>query len=392
MATLIRVFGDISLAEDAVQDAFAVAIDRWQRDGIPDNPGGWIVTTARNRATDTVRRSARGHELMRVVAHSTDATEDPIETWAEDDATMRDDQLRLIFTCCHPSLRLEHQVALTLRLVGGLDTADIARAFLVTEAAMAKRLTRAKYKISAAHIPYRVPADSELPDRLDAVLGVVYLITTVGADDPSRPSLRGDGIRLARSLAELMPDRPEVAGLLALTLLNESRIRARFAGDRIVTLADQDRGLWDRAMIDEGHAIVQACIRHNQPGPYQLQAAIQAVHTHAPSADTTDWGQIVVLYDDLYAIRPTSIVALNRAIALGELEGPDRSIAELAPLEGDLGGYHLFHAARGHALEQRGDHAAAAEAYRTARTLAPTDHERNHLTEAIHRVEDGPGI
>ncbi|HLA86087.1 MAG TPA: sigma-70 family RNA polymerase sigma factor, partial [Thermoguttaceae bacterium] len=321
VATLIRVFGDITLAEDAVQDAFVVAIDRWQTGGIPPNPAGWIVTTARNRAIDGLRRSARGRELheQQVVAASTPRGRG--DDW-EEGGPVSDDQLRLIFTCCHPALRTEHQVALTLRLVGGLSVNEVARSFLVSESAMAKRLVRAKYKIKAAKIPYRVPAEADLPERLRSVLSVVYLIYNIGGDDPERASLRSDAIRLARSLAGLMPNDPEAAGLLALMLLNESRMPARTAQGTLVLLRDQDRTRWDRTMIEEGHAIVRACVRRDRPGPFQLQAAIQAVHCNADSFEATDWPQIVALYDHLFSFMPTPVVALNRAIAIGETEGP----------------------------------------------------------------------
>jgi RNA polymerase sigma-70 factor (ECF subfamily) len=269
VATLVRIFGDITLAEDAVQEAFVVASDRWRRDGIPPNPAGWIVTTARNRAIDELRRSARGralHDQLGVVAA---ASYGPgTGEWGED-GPVRDDQLRLIFTCCHPALRTEHHVALTLRLLGGLSVEEVARAFLVSEAAMAKRLLRAKYKIKAAKIPYRVPNEADLPERLRSVLSVLYLIYNTGLDSPERALLRSEAIRLARALVELLPDEPEAAGLLALLLLSESRVPARSAEGALVLLRDQDRTKWDRTMISEGHAIVRACIRRGQPGPFQ---------------------------------------------------------------------------------------------------------------------------
>src|SRR5437867_6027151 len=316
VATLVRVFGDITLAEDAVQEAFVVASKRWPSEGIPPNPAGWIVTTARNRAIDDLRRSARGRELneqLRAPAGSSDAreVEDPAEG-----GTVNDDRLRLIFTCCHPALRTEHHVALTLRLLGGLSVDEVARSFLVSESAMAKRLVRAKYKIKAAKIPYRVPAATDLPERLRSVLSVVYLIYNTGADDPERADLRNEAVRLARAVVELMPDEPEAAGLLALILLSESRMPARIEG-AVVLLGDQDRTKWNRAMIEEGQAIVRDCIRRDQPGPFQLQAAIQAVHSNADSLEATDWSQIVTLYDHLFSVMPTPIVALNRAIAMG---------------------------------------------------------------------------
>ncbi len=285
VGTLVRVFGDIDLAEDAVQDAFAVASDRWPRLGIPPNPAGWIVTTARNRAIDVVRRSARGRQLEQQAGRI-----DEIATnEREEEELVNDDQLRLIFTCCHPSLRTEHQVALTLRLLGGLTVDEVARSFLVTEAAMAKRLVRAKYKIKAAKIPYRVPDAAELPGRLQSALAVLYLIYNTGADGQERSTLRADAIRLARALAGLMPDEAEAAGLLALLLLNESRMPARIAAGKLVLLRDQDRTKWNANLIAEGHSIVRRRVRRGQPGPYQLQAAIQAVHCDAETFAATDW-------------------------------------------------------------------------------------------------------
>ncbi len=383
VATLVRVFGDITLAEDAVQDAFVVAGERWPQHGIPPNPAGWIVTTARHRAIDVLRRTARGRELHEQLAFAADPAPHPLEL---DESPMSDDRLRLIFTCCHPALRTEHQVALTLRLLGGLSVAEVARSFLVSEAAMAKRLVRAKYKIKAARIPYRVPAEADLPARLRAVLAVVYLIYNTGADDPSRASLRTEAIRLARALVELMPDEPEAAGLLALLLLSESRAPARTADGKPVLLRDQDRSVWDRDLIDEGHAIVRACIRRDRPGPYQLQAAIQAVHCAAESIAATDWPQIVDLYDHLLALTPGPVVALNRAIAVGEVEGPSAGLAALDAVAADLDGYHLLHAARGTALRRLRRPVDAVAAFRRAAALAPTDAERRSLNEQIDQL------
>jgi RNA polymerase sigma-70 factor (ECF subfamily) len=295
VATLIRIFGDITLAEDAVQDAFVVATERWRGDGIPPNPAGWIVTTARNRAIDDLRRSARGRGLHEQLGAAAATSAEPGAERHAEDGPVRDDQLRLIFTCCHPALRAEQQVALTLRLLGGLSVAEVARSFLVSEPAMAKRLVRAKYKIKAAKIPYRVPAAADLPGRLRSVLSVLYLIYNAGLDDPDRARLRSEAARLARALAELMPGEPEPAGLLALMMLSDSRAPARTADGALVLLRDQDRAKWDHAKIDEGHAIVRACIRRGQPGPFQLQAAIQAVHCAADSFEATDWPQIVAL-------------------------------------------------------------------------------------------------
>jgi RNA polymerase sigma-70 factor (ECF subfamily) len=382
VATLVRLFGDITLAEDAVQDAFVVASERWRRDGIPPNPAGWIVTTARNRAVDVVRRSARGRKLseqLGSVAESTTAE------WTEREP-VKDDQLRLIFTCCHPALRKEHQVALTLRLLGGLSVEEVARSFLVSEAAMAKRLVRAKYKIKAARIPYRVPDATELPDRLRAVLGVIYLIYTSGAADPAQAPLRADALRLGRALVDLMPDEPEVAGLLALMVLSESRAAARIVDGNPVLLRDQDRSQWDRALIDEGHAIVRACLRRDQPGPYQLQAAIHAVHGAADSFEATDWRQIVSLYDHLYSIMATPVVALNRAIALGEIDGPEAALAAVDAIAGEIDGYHLTHATRGTLLRRLGRTDEARDAFRKAAGLAPTEPDRRFLAGQLEEL------
>jgi RNA polymerase sigma-70 factor (ECF subfamily) len=389
VATLVRIFGDITLAEDAVQDAFVLASQRWPSDGIPPNPAGWIVTTARNRAIDDLRRSARGSALHEQLAASTALSDPNSETWRED-GTVSDDQLRLIFTCCHPALRTEHRVALTLRLLGGLSVAEVARSFLVTEPAMAKRLVRAKYKIKAAGIPYRVPSDADLPERLRSVLSVLYLIYNTGRDDPQRAPLRSEAVRLARSLAGSMPDEPEAAGLLALMLLSDSRVSARTAGRDLVLLRDQDRTTWDRAKIEEGHAIVRACIRRGQPGPYQLQAAIQAVHCDADSFEATDWPQIVALYDHLFSVMPTPMVALNRAIAVAEVEGPGAALTTLDAIASELDGYHLMHAARGTMLRRLGQRDAARAAFARASTLATTEADRRFLTQQIEELgEEG---
>ena len=380
LATLIRVFGDIALAEDAVQDAFVVALERWPAEGMPLNPGGWIVTTARRRAIDRVRRTTRGRELEREAAAGSEIPD--VADLVEDDV-IPDDQLRLIFTCCHPALAVEHRVALTLRLLGGLDVEEIARLFVVGETAMAKRLVRAKRKIADANIPYRIPTGSELPERVPAVLAVVYLIATAGADDPSRPEIRREGLRLARLVSELMPDEPEAAGLYALVLLNESRIEARYVDGQVVRLADQDRSLWDEDLIEHGQAIVRACVRRNRPGPYQIQAAIQAVHGDATTFAATDWPAIVTLYDQLAAVMPTPIVELNRAIAVAEVDGPVRALEAVEVLAEDLDRYHLYHATRGELLDRIGRRDEARSAIERACDLAASDHDIRQLTTRL---------
>ena len=386
VATLARLFGDLDIAEDAVQDAFAVASERWVRDGLPPNTGGWITTTARNKAIDKLRREKRGRVLLDEVGRSDERTAGEVEMMppaAVHDQSVGDDRLRLIFTCCHPALRIEHQVALTLRLLGGLTVEDVARSFLVGEATMAKRLVRGKYKIKAANIPYRIPSAAELPDRLRSVLAVVYLIYNTGADVRDRDQLRDETLRLARSLTELMPDEPEAAGLLALLLLTESRHAARTVDGSIVLLRDQDRRAWDRDLIDEGQAIVRACIRRDRPGPYQLQAAINAVHCDAKSFADTDWTQILDLYDQLVTVMPTPVVALNRAIALGEVEGAAVALTEMSALDTSLDRYHLFHAARADLLRRLGSVGEAADAYSRALALAPTERERDYLASRL---------
>ncbi len=378
VAALIRVFGDIDVAEDAVQDAFAVALRKWTGDGLPPNPGAWITTTARNRAIDRLRRESRGRELLSEAALLSPDNDDPGLPGKE--GPVQDDRLRLIFTCCHPALSTEAQVALTLRLLGGASTKEVARSFLVTELAMAQRLARAKRKIKAARIPYRVPEEHELPDRLRPVLAVVYLVYNTGLTSTTDPALCSEAIRLARILATLMPDEPEVAGLLALLLLTESRRASRTRPDgSLVLLGEQDRRRWDRALIEEGQAIVRQCLRRNQPGAYQLQAAINAVHADATTLEQTDWSQIVALYDQLLALAPTPVVALNRAIAIGEVRGASAALALVDEL--DLDNYHPFHATRADLLRRLGRNGEAAAAYERAAALASTDAERDFLKQ-----------
>ena len=376
VATLIRIFGDIDVAEDAVQEAFTVALRKWPTDDLPPNPGGWISTTARRCAIDRLRRESRGRDLFSEVAVLSPGDDYPGRP--EGVGPVQDDRLRLIFTCCNPALSTEAQVALTLRLLGGLTTDEVARAFLVAEPAMAQRLARAKRKIKAARIPYRVPEDHELPNRLRPVLAVVYLIYNAGLTDPAEPGLCSEAIRLARILTTLMPDEPEVAGLLALLLLIESRRSSRTAADgSLVLLGEQDRTRWDRALIEEGQAIVRACLRRTQPGAYQLQAAINGVHADAKTVEETDWSRIVALYDQLLAAAPTPVVRLNRAIAIGEVQGPAAALALVDEL--DLDNYHPFHATRADLLRRLGRDSEAAVAYERAAAMAPTDAERDFL-------------
>jgi RNA polymerase sigma-70 factor, ECF subfamily len=377
VAALIRILGEIDLAEDAVQDAFAIALRRWPDEGLPPNPGGWITTTARNQAIDRLRRESRGRELLAELALLAPG-DDEVGTTEDEEGPVDDDRLRLIFTCCHPALSGEAQVALTLRLLGGLSTEEVAGAFLVGEPTMAKRLVRAKRKIKAARIPYRVPADHDLPSRLPPVLAVIYLIYNAGLARADDPFLSAEAIRLARILSELMPDESEVAGLLGLLLLTESRRAARLRADgSLAVLAEQDRALWDRALIDEGQEIVRRCLRRDQPGPYQLQAAINAVHADATRFEETDWSQIVALYDQLLGLAPTPVVALNRAIAIGEVEGAAAAFELVEEL--DLEGYQPFHAVRADLLWRLGRADAAASEYERAAMLAPTDAEREFL-------------
>jgi RNA polymerase sigma-70 factor, ECF subfamily len=387
VAALIGMTGDWDLAEECAQEAFASALKAWPRDGVPRRPGAWLTTVARNRALDRLRRSAAEAAKLREVATLAPAG-DPGQ---DDDSGIRDDRLRLMFTCCHPALPLEARVALTLRTLAGLTTAEIARAFLVPEATMAKRLVRAKSKIRHAGIPYRVPPSHLLPERVVGVLAVLYLLFNEGyaasaGADLVRQGLCAEAIRLARAMTGLMPDEPEALGLLALMLLHDARRAARVdaAGD-LVTLEDQDRAQWDRTEIEEGARVLDAALRRGRPGPYQLQAAIAACHATAPDAAATDWAEIALLYLRLGQLVPSPVVELNRAVAVAMSEGPATGLELVGAIEdsGALAGYYLLPATRADLLRRMGRRAEAAASYRAARDLAATDAERRYLDRRL---------
>lgn len=412
VATLTRRLCDIDVAEEAAQEAYLIALQRWPESGPPPNPGAWLTTTAYNRAIDRIRRESTRDSRQAQAAMINDTSDDA----GDPISSVVDDRLRLMFTCCHPALATSAQVALTLRLLGGLSVAEIAGAFLVDEAAMAKRLTRSKQKIKAARIPYRVPPDAELPGRLRGVLATLFLVfnegylpsAPIGAvaenrgtptepgdsapagaeQDAIRTDLCAEAIRLTRILATLMPDEPEVLGLLALMLLTDARRPSRVSGGSLVALADQDRSRWDHDLIAEGHDIVRGCLRRGRPGRYQILAAINAVHTDAASVQQTDWRQVVTLYDQLLAVDPSPIVALNRAIAIAEVDGPNRAleILDALPLEG----YHAYQATRADLLRRAGRTEAAVSAYQRALDLAGNAAERGFLRGRLDDLGAGP--
>lgn len=384
VATLARRFGDLDIAEEAAAEAFATAVERWPADGVPPNPGAWLTTTAGNKALDRLRRESKRDDKQKqahMLTHQTSGQPEPL-------GAVDDERLRLVFTCAHPALAMEARVALTLRLVGGLTVPEIARAFLVQETTMAQRITRAKAKIKAARIPYRVPETEDLPARVDGVLAVLYLVFNEGylassaETDPIRADLTGEAVRLTRLVRELLPGDGEVAGLLALMLLIEARRGTRVsAHGELVTLDQQDRGAWDRALIEEGHAVVRERLRSGEPpGRYQVLAAINAVHTDARDARDTDWSQVVALYDQLVRLEPSPVVTLNRAIAVAELDGPHVALAQVDALAEPLDGYHAFHATRADLLRRLGRSAEARTAYDRAIALAGNTAESAYLT------------
>ena len=381
VASLARRFGDLDLAEDATSEALVIAAERWPVEGLPPNPGAWLTTVAGNKALDRIRREKRRQEKYAEVSRMDD------DSAAEPTGPVEDDRLRLVFTCCHPALAPENRVALTLRLLGGLTVAEIAAAFFVPETTMAQRITRSKQKIKAAHIPYRIPRAEDVPERMATVLAVLYLVFNEGYLGSSGEALRTDltteAIRLTRQLREMLAAtpslgrQPEVDGLLALMLLVDSRRAARVREGVLVTLDEQDRTLWDAAMIDEGHDLVRQCLALNQPGPYQVQAAINAVHTDALDASMTDWNQVLQLFDQLLALMPSPVVALNRAVAVAEVDGPEVALALVEPLQ--LESYHAWHATRADLLRRLARHDEARSAYDNAIDLAGNDAERAFL-------------
>ena len=376
VATLIRRFGDIDLAEESAGEALVVALEKWPESGVPPNPGGWLTTTAAHRAIDRIRREGqRNTKQQAALMTIDDAAHEPT-------GPVEDDRLRLVFTCCHPALAPEARIALTLRLLGGLTVVEIAQAFLVPETTMAQRITRAKKKIAAANLPYRVPQTADLPGRLDAVLAVLFLVfnegyLASGDGDPVRAELTGEAVRLARVLHQLLPDEPEVTGLLGMLLLIEARREARVRDGQLVPLGEQDRAGWDRELIAEGHQLVRGCLAINRPGRYQLLAAINAVHSDAPAVSDTDWSQVVALYDQLTRLDPSPIVALNRAVAVAELDGPDVGLALVDRLP--LQGYHAWHAVRADLLRRLSRSAEAKEAYDAAVAATQNRAERAYL-------------